>query len=188
MLALQPGSQLGELMPAAIERSCFDGSPSTSDNGRLADGRDRDRRCHSARRNKTKAEHRQDTLEISRPSHGRRALALGFSFLLPPAAREVCRACLCRMACLLPMCQNHPLSSILSEVDKTPMIHTIRIELTVEVAGEWPGNDAACDAALAHVPSGVIDLGDHGALLIQSMTAEILDVPGDGSSSASPQS
>ena len=67
-----------------------------------------------------------------------------------------------------------PLSSILSEVDKTTMIHTIRIELTVEVAGEWPGNDAACDAALAHVSSGVIDVGDHGALLIQSMTAEIL--------------
>ena len=68
------------------------------------------------------------------------------------------------------------------------MIHTIRIELTVEVAGEWPGNDTACDAALAHVPSGIIDLGDHGALLIQSMTAEILDSSGNGSSSASLES
>ena len=60
------------------------------------------------------------------------------------------------------MCQNHPLSSILSEVDKTTMIHTIRIELTVEVAGEWPGNEAACDAALtqiltAHNPNGMVE-------------------------------
>ena len=68
------------------------------------------------------------------------------------------------------------------------MIHTIRIELTVEVSGEWPDNDAACDAALAHVTSGVIDVGDHGALLIQIMTAEILNSLGDGSSSVSPDS
>ena len=67
------------------------------------------------------------------------------------------------------MCQNSPLlPRLLSEAGTIAMIHTIRIELTVEVAGEWPGNEAACDTALAHVPSGVIDMGDHGALLIKA--------------------
>ena len=61
-----------------------------------------------------------------------------------------------------------PYSAFLSEADKITMIHTIRIELTVETAGEWPSDDAACDAALAHVPSSIIDVGNHGTLLIKA--------------------
>ena len=47
----------------------------------------------------------------------------------------------------------------------------------LKVVGDWLGNDAA----FAHVFSSVIDMQEHGALLIQNMAAEMLDGPGDGS-------
>lgn len=56
---------------------------------------------------------------------------------------------------------------------------TIRLELEVEVDDDWPGDNEACDAALSHVPNGVIDLGSNRALLILSVSAEVV---GDESS------
>ena len=51
----------------------------------------------------------------------------------------------------------------------------IRLELDVEVDGEWPGDDQACEAALGHVPNGIIELGESCVLLVRSMTAEVVN-------------
>lgn len=42
--------------------------------------------------------------------------------------------------------------------------------MTVDVDGEWPGDAIACEAALNHVPSGMIELAGDDLLLIKGNT------------------
>jgi hypothetical protein len=55
------------------------------------------------------------------------------------------------------------------------MRKTIRLELQISVDGDWPGDDRACEAVLQHVPSGIVEVDNSSVLLIEAMTAEVVD-------------
>ena len=52
---------------------------------------------------------------------------------------------------------------------------TIRLVPQISVDGDWPGDDRACEAVLQHVPSGIVEVDHRSVLLIEAMTAEVVD-------------